>query len=95
MTLAYLMGYRNLHLLGYDSCYLYGQRNVNRPPRETLLTLEVNEKQFQTNTEFAAQADEFQDVIATMPEARIKVYGPGLLAEICKGRKEKGCQICV
>jgi len=88
MTLAYLMGYHNQHLVGYDSCYLYGQRNVNRPLEAVQLPLEVNEKEFYTNPEFAMQADEFQDVLESLPEVRVKAYGDGLIAEIMKVRKQ-------
>ena len=88
ITLAYLMGYRKLHLVGYDSCYMYGQRNVNRPVDKTMLKIEVNEKDFFTNTEFAAQADEFQAILETLVGAKLRVYGDGMIAEIMKARKQ-------
>lgn len=87
MTLAYMMGYHNQHLFGYDSCYLYGQRNVNRPVEKVVIPLEVNEKEFFTTPEFAYQADEFQDVLLSLSEVKVRVYGDGLIAEIMKVRK--------
>lgn len=88
MTLAYLMGYKKQHLIGYDSCYLYGQRNVDKPMDRAILNTEVNEKDFYTNPEFAVQADEFQDVLESLPEVLVRVYGEGMIAEIMKVRKQ-------
>jgi len=91
MTLAYLMGYRKFHLVGYDSCYMYGQRNVNKPVGPVMLKTEVDEKEFYTNTEFAAQADEFQDILETLKGSKVRVYGEGMIAAIMEGRKKTHC----
>jgi len=84
MCLAYVMGYRKIHLFGYDSSFDSGKTHVlpqiqNR--NEDLVTIEFDGKSYDTTIPMAAQAENFPIVRDQLMRLGciITVDGDGLL----------------
>lgn len=94
MALAYMLGFRKLHLFGYDSCL--GDANllkITGEKAEKVVVAEANGRAFLCDMAMSQQAKEFeQQLRQLMPEARVKCYGDGLIPEIAKGLKEAGIE---
>lgn len=88
IILAYMMGYRNIRLFGFDSCHTGKLRKVTGETNERWEPVEVqiDGKSFWTDKHFAQQATEFPQVIATMPDAKVLAHGPGLIPQILRGK---------
>lgn len=89
MSFAYLLGFRELHLYGFDSCYASAGgkvvRNVNRlaGPERLISGVEGSDKRFVTDGAMAQQADEFRETLKTgiFHDAEIHAHGDGLIQE--------------
>jgi hypothetical protein len=86
LCLAYTMGYRTLHLYGYDSSHdgtthAYEQE---RDPRNPLCTAEAGGKIFATDAVMARQAEMFPDLAYLLADegCEIHVHGTGFLPTI-------------
>lgn len=85
MALAYAMGYRKLHLFGYDSSFRGKQMHASPQSRNdaerSTFDVTVNEKTFTTNAAMAKQAELFPQLANSLSElgVEIKIYGDGLL----------------
>ena len=103
MVLAWLMGFRRLHLFGFDSCLegtgesklrkITGERwgGVRESgKREAILELVCEGKTFFADPAMAAQASEIQDVIKMLTNAKLKAYGKGLIQTIFQANRDKG-----
>lgn len=99
LTMAYLLGYRDVHLFGMDSCLASDKvsrkvhgREVVEPLREGKDRIDViiNGRTFWSDKAMAAQAYEYQMLIPQMPRLCITPHGDGLLQEIIKCRKRLG-----
>jgi FkbM family methyltransferase len=87
MLLAYLSGYRKLHLYGMDGCYIDGQHHSYPQPLnegEKALTVICEHRVFQCAPWMATQANEFNTLVDTLIEngCSISAAGEGLLAWI-------------
>lgn len=88
MALVYTMGYRKLHLFGYDSSFMDGRQHAipqNRSTQENQsFEVCVNERTFRTNAAMARQAEIFPQFAQQLADldVEIKVYGDGLLPYI-------------
>lgn len=94
MSIAFAMGYRNIHLYGFDSSYsaggdhhAYEQPANADDPRETYW---VNGKSYIAAPWMARQAMEFQIAAQQLADADaiIQVHGHGLLPAIAKAMSE-------
>ncbi len=106
MTLAWSMGFRKMHLFGYDSCMVNYDPEKN-PVQElkidgTLakekepMKLWIAEKTFYCNPAMAAQCTEFEKVMnAFRCAVQLKVHGEGAIPHLAQTRMERGAtDIC-
>tara|TARA_R110000868_G_scaffold340880_1_gene601735 strand:+ start:12377 stop:14476 length:2100 start_codon:yes stop_codon:yes gene_type:complete len=90
LWVAYVMGYRNLHLYGFDSSYLDGQTHAAAQERTSAESMDfdvnIGEQTFRTNAVMAKQAEIFPSHAAELANLGciITVHGKGLLPAIAK-----------
>ena len=98
LVLAWCMGFRKIHLFGFDSC-LEGQgasklRKITGErwgsEQEQVLELVCEGKTFFADPAMAAQANEIQDVIGMLEGAQIKAWGKGLIQTVINANASKG-----
>lgn len=99
-NVAYLLGFRMLHIFGMDSSLQPdGQRKVNgeyHTDDKPTLKVMVGERTFDTCAAFAAQASEFQEIIDRLPDLKLRCYGDGLIPEISRHRaRTTECKQCL
>lgn len=90
MYLACVLGFRRLHLFGYDSSFRDGQTHLLPQPRSdaerATMDVWVGPRRFHTNAAMYAQAGAFQPALAALyggiPDLEIHVHGDGLLPAI-------------
>ena len=95
-VLAYLMGYRTLHLYGFDSSYSDGQNHAYAQPensREATITVKWGNRSFVTASWMAVQADEFPGLMKQLVDggATVTVAGSGLIPHIARSLAD--CEI--
>jgi len=103
ITVAYLMGFTDFKLYGFDSCLLNKDSKLRKitgdrygdKPNERILQLDIAGEKFYADPAFAAQADEFQKIVRTMRDprrgmAKFRAYGKGLIPAICRDQKKQG-----
>lgn len=84
MTLAHVLGYRTLHLYGYDSSYRGDANHAYSQPEndgEEIIRCEVKGREFFAAPWMIRQADDFQDVAMALADlgCDIHTHGTGLL----------------
>lgn len=84
MCLAYALGYRNIHLYGYDSSHKDGAGHAYAQADDPLCKVELGGKTFVSTLTMAGQADNFPNLCASLNEAgcTITYDGAGLMAEV-------------
>lgn len=118
ICLAFYMGFRKVHLFGFDSSFykpfdtkyevdeFIRRYNENRDslgaktnlkisgdkPVQDVVALEVENKFYVTDLPMAAQADEFQKIVAMLNGMKYKVYGKALVPDIAKAMRNTGHQ---
>lgn len=93
MALAHAMGFRRMHIFGYDSCL----RDDNLLKitgvvwdEPSVFKLWVQGRDFRCNPAMAAQATEFEKMVnAFRGQCQFKVYGDGLIPWIAKCRIDR------
>lgn len=94
INVAYVLGYRNIHLYGMDSCL--GENKEKRwdagPMTDEVKTIDVilGDRTFICNMAMAQQANDFQYVYDVMPDIHISAYGNGLIQAIIEERDKLG-----
>lgn len=97
INVAYLMGFRNFHLYGMDSCL--GEKGEKRlgedplPKNVSRTDVIVGGRRFYCNMAMAAQAQEFQELYSVMPDLHVEVFGGGLLSAILEERRKCGYSV--
>lgn len=92
-NIGYLLGFRRFHIYGFDSCCPSkdGPKRVSGDMPERIVEIWAGKRKFYCNPAMAAQANEFQRMIAMFAgNIRMKAYGDGLIQEMLKMRKEMG-----
>jgi uncharacterized Rossmann fold enzyme len=89
MSIAYCMGYREIHLYGFDSSYSEGMGHAFPQPEndaDPINKYEVGGKIFHATAWMARQAIEFQTAVLQLAEGgcEVSVHGNGLLPEIAR-----------
>lgn len=93
-SLALLLGYTNVHIHGFDSCYLDGEHHAYateevKAPNEVRLGGE-NGKAFLCAPYHISQAKHFQTFLKNFGHMmNITVHGPGMIAEIMRMGNEQ------
>lgn len=101
MTLAWSMGFRKMHLFGYDSCLVNYDPEKNPVAELKIDGTLAKEKEpmklwiagetFYCNPAMAAQCTEFEKVMnAFRAQVQVKVHGRGAIPHIAKSRAERG-----
>lgn len=97
INVAYVLGYRSVHLYGMDSCL--NDKREKRWDSDSLFletqTTDVicGDKSFICNMAMAQQAQDFQGVYDVMGDIHIEVFGGGLLAAILEEREKQGMKV--
>lgn len=91
--LAYAMGYRTLHLYGYDSSHKDGAGHAFSQPMndgDPCAVVEFNGKQYIASLTMKLQAEKFQETAKALRGAgcALHVHGSGLLPDIYNAPKE-------
>lgn len=93
INIGYLLGFRKFTMYGYDSC--------NRADGLKKFTGEMtgenidvfvggpSGRKFNCSVPMAQQANEFQKLFDVMPDIKVDIKGPGLIAEIMRVRDER------
>jgi uncharacterized Rossmann fold enzyme len=104
IVLGYMMGFRDFHLFGFDSCLegdgtsklrkvtgeRWGRTDVKEGEKEEpILELVCEGKTFYADPAMAAQANEIQDVVAMLEGSRFKAYGHGLIQTVFETNAKK------
>lgn len=87
--LAYILGFRNIYLFGYDSSFQDDKRQafgISDDNQEKMVTVTVDHQRFSTSPFWAAQAKEFSEIMPVLMEkgCRFIVRGSGLLPTIAQ-----------
>lgn len=87
LCVAYAMGFRALHVFGYDSCHRNGESHAYRQAMNDLIpTVEVEwaGKTYTASVAMKAQAEKFQITAQALRQegCSIRVYGEGLLQQM-------------
>ena len=88
MCLAYGMGYRKLHLYGFDSSFEENHHAYEQKANDDdrVVMVKVGEREFKTTPWMYAQTNQFQHLAATLAngDCLITVHGDGLLPYVAK-----------
>lgn len=87
IALAHVMGFRELHMFGFDSCYVGGFEHgyPYRQDRPGVFEVNYNGHIFTTTPQLYQQAQEFMTLYHDhQHEIAIKVYGEGLVATMLR-----------
>lgn len=91
IAVAYVLGYREFHLFGIDSCMSGDTLRVNGTGAEAdqeIFDIEVERggRKFRCNPAMGLQAQNFQDLYEQLPNAQFIGYGDGLIQAIIEKR---------
>jgi hypothetical protein len=93
INIGYILGFRHFTLYGYDSCNRAdGVKRFTGDKAGQTIDIWVGGptgKKFNCNLAMAQQANEFQKIYEVMGDVNIEAYGPGLIAEILRVRRER------
>lgn len=94
MCVIYTLGYRQMHLFGYDSCHSEELHHAYSQPEndvDELTTVAVDGRVFKCTVTMAAQANSFQKVSEMLADldCEIHVYGDGLIPHIARCMTEE------
>jgi uncharacterized Rossmann fold enzyme len=89
--LAYAMGYRTMHLYGYDSCHRDGSGHAFRQPMndgDPCASVRFGGKDYIASLTMKLQAEKFQETAGALVDAgcKIEVHGTGLLPDMWRAR---------
>lgn len=95
MGLAYLMGFRNMILYGFDSCNdASGKKRFDSGTQFLTMPVVVGGRTFTCSVAMAGQAQDFQSsTYGSMPGLHLEVRGDGLLAAIVAERRKAGFRV--
>jgi len=95
VAIAYTLGYRKIHMFGFDSCYRNGENHAykqNLNDGERVLDISYDGKDYLCAPWMVTQADDFGTLIPELVSigAEIVVHGDGLIPDMAKvmGRSE-------
>lgn len=95
LTVAWVMGYRKLHLYGYDSCLRGKQLKVmgdTNQKEEVILVVDF--RPFKCDAAMALQGYEFMPQLDTTPNLKVKAYGDGLIPWIVDRSARRDFKCC-
>lgn len=92
LSLLYMLGYRKLHLFGFDSCLKDGLLKITgeRNQSQTEVVVVADGVPFKCDGAMSCQAGEFELQTKSMPGLWMKCYGEGLIPHISRQMARKG-----
>lgn len=86
-TLAWTLGYREIHLYGFDSCYRGDDHHAypqSLNDGEQVLDVQYNGKSYRCSPWMIQQAEDFETVVPQLMDhgARVYVHGTGLIPDM-------------
>ncbi|MDB4351925.1 DUF115 domain-containing protein [Porticoccaceae bacterium] len=93
ISIGWLLGFRNFHLYGFDSCLTGGEKRIGQGaihPAVSTTDVIVGNRSFTCNMAMAQQADDFQGIYEFIPDIHIESFGDGLISAIIEQRKKEG-----
>lgn len=86
-TIAWSLGYRHIHLYGFDSCYRDGEHHAypqSLNDKELVLDVEFNGNHYKCSPWMIQQAEDFEVFAPQLldHDARLYVHGSGLIPDI-------------
>jgi hypothetical protein len=88
ISLLYARGYRNFEIHGMDSSYAESREYAGDhtgPEKKRIIDVRCHDRWFKTNLQLIDYARQFMtDRPLLWPDAKIRLYGDGLLQEMCK-----------
>lgn len=92
MTLAWAMGFRKMHLFGYDSCLTGKELKIDGTSFEQEpFKLWIADRTFDSNPAMAAQTTEFEKVMnAFGRQVQVRVWGDGAIPWLAQCRMKNG-----
>lgn len=86
ICLAYVLGFRDIHLFGMDSCHKDGEHHAypqNLNDNDKIVDIWVGERKFKCAVWMAGQAEDFKNILSSFGHLfDIHVHGDGLLKAI-------------
>lgn len=97
IVVAYMMGYRMLHLYGFDSCLSNNIEKISGegPKNDKTISVFLGDREFICGTAMASQANEFLDVVKVLPGLKVKGHGDGLIQAIIRTAAAEGNEQCL
>jgi len=83
IMLAYWLGFRKIHMFGFDSCWMGGKDHAYPQPEnaDKNIRFRLGERWFECAPWMAHQADSFFRLVVNLPEnLNLQVHGDGLIA---------------
>lgn len=93
ITLAWAMGFRKLHLFGYDSCLDGDQLKIDGTTvgEKEVFKLWIEGREFASNPAMSAQTTEFEKVMNSFKgQLQVRVHGDGAIPWLAKCRLKRG-----
>lgn len=89
IALAYILGYRNFHLYGFDSSYVSGEGHAYPQAlndNDKILEVDINGRKFLAAPWMCTQVENFKEVASELVNngSVITVHGDGLLPEVAR-----------
>lgn len=89
IAIAHILGYRNIHLYGFDSSYEDGDNHAYKQPLndgERTLEVEMNGKKYKAAAWMCSQVEEFKEVARELVNSGciLTVHGYGLLPDVVR-----------
>jgi len=100
MNMVYSLGYRHVHLYGFDSCLtekdgvsykrvnIHSENGMDKPVNS--IDVWVGKRRFWCNPAMAAQANEFQQAMSVLKGMKVNIHGDGLIREMWQHHIGKG-----
>lgn len=88
LNVMYILGFRDFHLFGMDSCLTDDEHHAYKQPvndrdSDNFVEITCGDKKFKCAPWMAKQADDFRDFLGSLGHLfKIKIYGGGLLSQI-------------
>ena len=88
ISLLYSQGYREIDIHGMDSSYAddeeYAGKDHIGPPKKQIISVQCKGRWFKSALQMIDYARQFQSDLRLWPDAKIRLYGDGLLQEMCR-----------
>jgi len=89
IAVAFILGYRNFHLYGFDSSYSAGENHCYKQPlnnNEKIIEVVMNEKKYSVAPWMTVQLDDFKETVKALINSgcTITVHGFGLIPDAAR-----------